>query len=98
MTLANTSAGLGRRRSGVVHSAFLVDLVLLSVIVWFAAAFMWQGGLEALCGGLLGAAAAAQQTPRPRASVSGAFAGLFIGALFAGFFHAALADAFRLIL
>jgi len=98
MTLANLSSQVGRPRTAAAQSGLFVDLALLLAIVALAVALLWRGGLETLGGGLLGAAIAGLHTQRAQAIVSGAFAGLFIGALFAGFFHAALAETLRLIL
>jgi hypothetical protein len=75
-----------------------LDTVLLCAALGVAGVLFFQGGLEALIGGfvgaLLGLRNAHWRNARLAGAISGAFAGLFAGALFAGFFHGALAAIF----
>jgi hypothetical protein len=93
MMLAPTLTGSRSRiRFRVRGRVGTLDAALLLVSVALAAAFFFQGGLEALLGAGAGAIIAwrgssALVTDR---TVSGAFAGLFAGALAAGFFHGAV--------
>jgi hypothetical protein len=93
MTMASTliesrprSASAARWRSEALDAALL--LICLSV----AGLMFFDGGAEAL-GGAAAAAAIGARTGygvSARRVFSAAFAGLFAGALFAGFFHNAL--------
>lgn len=76
------------RRTQSAQGVWL-DLVIFLVATAFCVAFLFEGGLEALIGAALGALIASR-----RQAVQGAFAGLFTGCLFAGFFHSALAALF----
>ncbi|QGZ95467.1 hypothetical protein [Terricaulis silvestris] len=71
-----------------------LDMALLFAAFGIAGVFFFQGGLEALVGGAVGALLGLRnvhwRNARLAGAISGAFAGLFAGALFAGFFHDAL--------
>ncbi|MBN8606652.1 MAG: hypothetical protein J0L81_07025 [Caulobacterales bacterium] len=67
----------------------IFDLTLLAVAVALCGLLFFQGGLEALAGATLGAVLARRHGAP---LIAGAFAGLFAGALFAGFFHGALVN------
>lgn len=82
--------GRWRRTRGVG-----VDLAMLALMIALCFAFLLQGGFETLIGGALGALAASRRGLV--STLSGAFAGLFAGALFAGFFHQALIYALSLV-
>ena len=74
--------------------AVALDAVVLAVALGLCLVLLFDGGLEALIGAFIGFAVSAQRGLA--SSVSGAFAGLFAGALFAGFFHQALVFALSL--
>lgn len=89
--LAPTMAGNRPRlaaRHRIRRPGILLDAVLLGFAAAACLAFIFQGGLEALLGALIGVVVSArgERGLRPSA-MSGAFAGLFIGLIFAGFFH-----------
>ncbi|WP_135210636.1 hypothetical protein [Vitreimonas flagellata] len=85
MTLATTtSATTGLR---LARTGYTPDLMLFVLAVALCIALLFQGGLDALIGAGVGAWFSARN---PRTALSGAFAGLFVGALFAAFFHDAL--------
>lgn len=87
MTLATTTIiGESRPRTLRVGRATL-DLAILAIAATICGLMFFQGGLEALVGGAIGAALT-KRNGGPLSS--GAFAGLFAGAMFAGFFHGAL--------
>jgi hypothetical protein len=92
MMLAPTLVGrsprsaLRLRRPANARSAAL-DATLLIIAMGVCGVLFFDGGLEAMIGSALGAAIAIRKTASPAALCSGAFAGLWIGAMFAGFFH-----------
>jgi len=88
MTLATTTSITPPRRLRLARTGYVLDLTLFVLAAVLCAALFFQGGLEALIGAGLGAFFSARNA---RATLSGAFAGLFIGALFSAFFHSALA-------
>jgi len=90
MTMASTlPGGAPARRLPRVLQAIrdkAAELSVLAAAVAVCGALWFQGGAEALISALVGAFIGRRSDP-----ISGAFAGLFIGALLAGFFHGALA-------
>lgn len=91
MTKTTASRRFKMRRYGRISFSF--DALLLAASLAVCATLLGAGGLEALTGAALGAAIAARQAirgDRVRAALGGAFAGLFVGALCAGFFHTAI--------
>lgn len=96
MTLATaneiaTPRRLPLRRSG--RLALSIDAIVMSGSLAVCGVFFAQGGLEAAVFALAGALIAARKAPagnRLAHAYSGGFAGLFVGALFAAFFHDAL--------
>jgi hypothetical protein len=84
------TAARGRERRGVV-----LDATLLAVAIGICFALLLDGGFEALIGAFIGFAVSARRGLT--ACLSGAFAGLFTGALFAGFFHQAVLFALSLV-
>jgi hypothetical protein len=88
-TLAGRSprAALRLRRSATARGSVL-DATLLLVAIGLCGLLFFEGGLEALIGSAAGAAVAVRRTAAPSLLCSGAFAGLWIGAIFGGFFHA----------
>jgi len=90
MTLAPT---LNATRSRIRFSARALDGVILIVFLAAAAALLFQGGAEALLGSAAGAWIGAQtgRWPLLERMLGGAYAGPFAGALFAAFFHGAIA-------
>jgi membrane associated rhomboid family serine protease len=88
MTLATTTSAPSPRRLRLTRTGYALDLTLFVIAAALCAALFFQGGFEALIGAGLGAFFSARN---PKAAISGAFAGLFAGALFAAFFHDALA-------
>lgn len=95
--LAPTLAGNNPRTRAaqrVAARSRAVDVVIFLVFAGFAAAYLFEGGLETLIGAAVGAAIGLRnahwRNARVTGAISGAFSGLFAGALFAGFFHGAL--------
>jgi hypothetical protein len=86
LTTTMTSRRLRLRRANPARLDLSVDRIVLAVATSFCAFLFVQGGFEALLGAGAGAAIAARARTSP---VSGALAGLFAGALCAGFFHGA---------
>ncbi|MGE0739715.1 MAG: hypothetical protein AB7O98_00105 [Hyphomonadaceae bacterium] len=97
MTMAPAFSGeesvRGRRRARRVNSVML-DLALLLAACGVCASLAFQGGLEALIGAGIGALMAARRPAEAAEVTSGAFAGLWVGVVFAAFFHEALASVF----
>ncbi len=87
MTLATTTSATPLRRLRFARTGYALDLTLFALAAALCITLLFQGGLEALLGAGVGAWLSARN---PRAALSGAFAGLFVGALFAAFFHHAL--------
>ena len=69
-----------------------LDALVLVFSLSICVALLDDGGAEALAAAFAGAVIGARQASH--GVVSGAFGGLFAGALFAGFFHGALAALF----
>lgn len=88
MTLATTTTVSHPRRLRLARQGYALDLTLFAIAATICAALFFQGGLEALIGAGLGAVFS---TRNAKAALSGALAGLFAGAMFAAFFHGALA-------
>ncbi|MCX7358113.1 MAG: hypothetical protein NT015_08235 [Alphaproteobacteria bacterium] len=98
MTLATVPETTSLRRTRRFAISF--DALLMAVSLAVCAALFTQGGLEAFvfaAGGAALGAGHAISGPRLRAAYSGAFAGLFVGAVFAAFFHTALAALVQLL-
>jgi hypothetical protein len=87
MTLATTTSAPSPRRLRLARTGYSLDLTLFVIAATICAALFFHGGLEALIGAGVGAFFSARNA---KAALSGAFAGLFVGALFAAFFHNAL--------
>lgn len=103
MTLATVSGTTSLRRIGLRRSTRTVlgvDALLMAASLAMCAAFFFSGGLEAFvfagAGAVLGTRNAARGL-RLQAAYSGGFAGLFVGAVFAAFFHDALVTSVQLI-
>lgn len=95
MTRPHRARSKRTRRMALSLDTFLLAAGLLVCALLFA-----EGGLEASLFAALGAFLSARQAPRGMRVVhahSGAFAGLFVGALFAAFFHDALVAALQLL-
>jgi hypothetical protein len=96
MTLATISETTGSRPMRLrryERLSFGLDSLLLGASLAICLAFFGNGGAEALIGALAGAVIRmrmARSGERTQAAFSGGFAGLFVGALFAGFFHTAI--------
>lgn len=99
--LAPTMAGNSPRiaaRHRIRRPGIILDAALLGLAGAACFAFIFQGGLEALLGALIGAVISTRGERGLAASAaSGAFAGLFIGLMFAGFFHEPIAAFVRAI-
>lgn len=98
MTLATVSGTTSPRRTRRFALSF--DAFLMAASLAMCAALFTQGGLEAFVFATGGAALGARHAirgARLAAMYSGAFAGLFGGALFAAFFHNALAALVQLL-
>lgn len=92
MTLATVTETTSLRRTRRFALSF--DALLMAASLAVCGALFTRGGLEAFVFAAIGAALGGRhaiQGARLRAIYSGAFAGLFAGALFAAFFHNALA-------
>jgi hypothetical protein len=89
MTLTTTMGNrrARARRANPTRLDLRLDIAVLAVAAAVCALLFFHGGLEALVGSAVGAAIGA----RSGSHVSGALAGLWSGALCAGFFHGALA-------
>ena len=88
MTLATTTSATRPRSLGLARDGYALDLALLALAAALCIVLFFEGGLEALIGAGLGVLLSARTA---KAALLGAFAGLFIGALFAAFLHSALA-------
>lgn len=87
MTLATTTI-IGESRPRIANlGRIALDVAILAIAAAICGLMFFQGGLEALVGSVIGAVLA-KRHGAPLSS--GAFAGLFAGAMFAGFFHGAL--------
>jgi len=98
MTLATISETPSLRRSSKWALSF--DALLMAASFAVCAALFAQGGLEASMFAMAGGIIAARRAPRGvrvRHFYSGAFAGLFVGAMFAGFFHDGLISLLQLL-
>jgi hypothetical protein len=85
MTLTSTMANRRGRTRRATRVELSVDVIVLAAAAGLCALLFFQkGGLEALLSAAAGGLIAERR-------VSGALAGLWIGMLFAGFFHGALA-------
>lgn len=92
MTLAVTTlAPIRRGRIQLARVRLGLDAALLAAAVGVCAVLLFDGGLEALIGASLGVAFGRKTL------VQSAFGGLFAGAIFAGFFHNALASLFSFL-
>jgi hypothetical protein len=104
MTLATASETTATRRLRLRRAERVtlgLDAVLMAVSLGVCVALFASGGLEASLFALTGAAISARRAPRGmqmQRAYSGGFAGLFVGAVFAAFFHGALAAAAPIIL
>lgn len=102
--MTDVASTLVRAPSGVSSpkrfriAAWTLDLVLLIVAISVAVVLRNEGGVEALIctglGAIIGARGELRRNQRIPAAISGAFAGLFGGALIAGFFHPLFAALF----
>lgn len=103
MTLANTTEMPRTRRVRLMRpsrAALSVDAALMTAGLLVCALFFAQGGLEVSLFAAIGSFWRARQAPRGARfahAYSGGFAGLFVGALFAAFFHDALVAALQLL-
>lgn len=103
MTLASTAEMTRPRRVRLRQAkrfALGFDALLMAGSLALCAALFTQGGLEAALFALAGALIAARKAPRGERlahAYSGGFAGLFVGALFAAFFHETLAALVQLL-
>ena len=103
MTLAAATETTPLRRIRFRRSARVAlgaDALLMAASLAVCAVFFATGGLEALLFGAAGAILGARRADRGlriQAAYAGGFAGLFVGALFAAFFHGALVAATQLI-
>ena len=91
LTTATTDVRTRRarlRRSNPTRLDLRLDTLILGLALIVCAALFPQGGLEALLGAAAGALIALRAPGR--SAVSGALAGLWAGAMCAGFFHGAL--------
>jgi hypothetical protein len=96
MTMASTLPRDGRTvRRAARADRVACDLAILAAALAVCGVHLLQGGLEAMAGAAVGAVIAGRSAPDSAAIVSGAFAGLWIGALAAAFFHSALATIWR---
>lgn len=98
MTLATASETTSLARTA--RLALSLDAFLMAASLAFCAALFTQGGFEAFLFAAAGAVFGARNSApglRARRAYSGAFAGLFTGALFAAFFHDAFVALTRLI-
>lgn len=96
MTLATANEITHPRRTRLLNSSrrlLGVDALLMAGSLAICGILFDQGGLEAAALAVAGAVVAARKAPagdRLMRAYSGGFAGLFIGALFAAFFHGAM--------
>ena len=103
MTLATASGTTSLRRVGLRREARIalgLDALMMAASLAACAALFSTGGLEAFIFMLGGAALGARNAgrgSRVQAAYSGGFAGLFVGAVFAAFFHNALAAGIEFI-
>jgi len=98
MTLATASETTSLGRTQRLTLSF--DALLMAASLVVCGALFAQGGLEAFLFAAAGAALGARHAVRGlrlRGAYSGGFAGLFVGALFAAFFHELLVALARLI-
>lgn len=86
-TLAGNPPRTAMRRRWRAARSITIDVLVLSAAAAACLALFFDGGLEALVGGAIGAALGARQE---HGMAPGALAGLFVGSMFAGFFHSAL--------
>lgn len=98
MTIATVTETTSLRRASQLALSF--DAFLMAASLAVCTALFAQGGFEAfvfaIAGGVMSARGAALGS-RLRTFYSGAFAGLFAGAVFAGFFHAGLIGLLQLL-
>lgn len=87
LTTTMTSRRLRLRRASPARLDLTVERIILAAATGLCVLLFFRGGIEALLGALAGAVIAARAGS---SLVSGALAGLFVGALCAGFFHGAL--------
>ncbi|MFN3463010.1 MAG: hypothetical protein ACK4X1_02950 [Terricaulis sp.] len=103
MTLATATEMTRPRRVRLKQTgrlALSVDAALMTASLLVCALLFAQGGLEVSLFAAIGACWGARQAPRGARfahAYSGGFAGLFVGALFAAFFHDALVAALQLL-
>jgi len=93
MTLAQsviTSRPRFRSGKDLGIATWAVDAPLLAAALAIAGALFFQGGLEALIGAATGTLIGAGQRKGLATVISGGFAGLFVGAMFAALFHSAI--------
>jgi hypothetical protein len=91
-TISETTRSRPMRLRRYERLSFGLDALLMGASLAICAAFLGSGGAEALTGALAGAAIRtrmARSGERTQAAFGGGFAGLFVGALFAGF-HTAI--------
>jgi uncharacterized protein YcfJ len=89
-TLAGNTPRTAVRRRWRATRSIALDMAILAATAALCAVFFVDGGLEALLGGMIGAAIGARAGNG--GIVSGALGGLFVGTMFAGLFHEALAS------
>ena len=87
LTTTMTNRRVRSRRANPARVNLAVERITLTLAAGFCVLLFPQGGLEALLGALAGAVIAVRTGS---SVVSGGLAGLFVGALCAGFFHGAL--------
>jgi hypothetical protein len=95
-TATETTRPHRMRLRRVARLSLTVDVALMAVSLAICVILFTHGGFLTLLFGVAGAAIGSRQTARGgkvQAAYSGGFAGLFVGALFAAFFHSALAAA-----
>ncbi|MEZ5960692.1 MAG: hypothetical protein R3C30_09765 [Hyphomonadaceae bacterium] len=103
MTLATTAEIARPRRVRLNRAkrfALGLDALLMAGSLGVCIALITQGGLEAAFFAIAGALISARKAPRNERlaqASSGGFAGLFVGALFAAFFHNAFVGLVQLL-
>lgn len=98
MTLATATDTTALGRAGRLTLSF--DAILMALCLAGCAALFTQGGLEAFLFAAIGAVMGRRNAVRGlrlRGAYAGGFAGLFVGAMFAAFFHEPLVALARLI-
>ncbi|MGE0828420.1 MAG: hypothetical protein AB7O04_03600 [Hyphomonadaceae bacterium] len=96
MTATLDTSAMPTRAPRAALPELALDAAIFAAAFGVCAALASSGGLWAILAALLSAAFAARrgktQTPLARRTLSGAFIGLWIGMILAGFFHAGLVN------